>query len=263
VEKSEAARRVKSADRALALVELVAARGAIGFGDVLTELGLPRSSASGLLRTLVAAGWLEHDPLARQYSLGLRAWQVGLAYGGHRDLAAVARPVMDRLSAETGETVQLARLDGVENVYVAISESANPMRLASRVGMRLPAHATGIGKALLSLLPPDEATRRIRSTGLPRLTDRTVTDPDALLGVLERVRAEGFAIDDEEFVSGCRCVAVPLPGVGEVPAAVSITMPTSRTDAAWPRSVLAPLRAAADEIAETLGSLDTGGSGAN
>jgi DNA-binding IclR family transcriptional regulator len=248
--------RVKSADRALAVVEFVAGRGSAAFGEILVELGLPRSSAAGLLHTLVDSGWLQHDVGSRRYALGIRAWQVGQSYAGHRELADIARPVMDRLRDATGETVQLARLDGIDNVYIAISDSPSPMRLASRVGARLSAHATGIGKALLSLLPPAEAEARIRSAKLERLTDRTITDPDDLLAALERIRQDGFAIDDEEFVSGCRCVAVPLPGVGgaEALVAMSITMPTSRTDATWPRSMVGPLRNAADELTTLSGA---------
>lgn len=128
---------VKSADRALALVEFVAAERATSFTAILEALDLPRSSAHGLLQTLTASGWLEHNPQSKQYSLGLRAWQVGPQYRGHHDLENLAKPVMDRLVRAVGETVQLARLDGVENVYIAISESEKEMRLASSVGSRL------------------------------------------------------------------------------------------------------------------------------
>jgi DNA-binding IclR family transcriptional regulator len=176
---------VKSADRALAVIELVAAQGSVSFTEILTALTLPRSSAHALLNTLHVAGWLDHDSSTRQYSLGLRAWQVGQNYTGHRDLANAAKPVMDRLAATLGETVQLARLDGAENVYIAISQHSDSMLLGSSVGMRILAHATGIGKALLSNLDPAESERRLRTVALPRLTDKTVTEVPLLL---ERIR---------------------------------------------------------------------------
>lgn len=246
---------VKSADRALTVVEFVAGKGSASFTEILEGLGLPRSSAHGLLNTLCAAGWLDHNGANKQYSLGLRAWQVGQLYTGHQTLANVAKPVMDRLSLSLGETVQLALLDGVENVYIAISQAPGGMRLGSSVGMRLLAHATGIGKALLSMLEPKEARRRLEAVALPRLTDKTVTDVDDLTELVAAAKTNGFALDDEEYLEGCRCVAVPLTSKsgGGMYAALSVTMPAVRTDAQWPGSILKPLVAASQEIRALLG----------
>ncbi len=246
---------VKSADRALAVVEYVAGKGSASFTEILEGLHLPRSSAHGLLNTLCSAGWLDHNPANRQYSLGLRAWQVGQMYTGHQTLANVAKPVMDRLSATLGETVQLALLDGVENVYIAISQAPTGMRLGSSVGMRLLAHATGIGKALLSMLEPSDAQERLNSVALPRLTAKTVTDVKALTRLVAGAKASGFALDDEEYLDGCRCVAVPLTSEagGGMNSALSVTMPSARTDEEWPGSMLRPLVAAAQEVRALLG----------
>lgn len=251
---------VKSADRALAVVEFVAGKGSASFTEILDGLRLPRSSAHGLLNTLCSAGWLDHNAANRQYSLGLRAWQVGQMYTGHQTLANVAKPVMDRLSASLGETVQLALLDGVENVYIAISQAPSGMRLGSSVGMRLLAHATGIGKALLSLLEPEDAQQRLNSVALPRLTSKTVTDVKALAQLVVDAKASGYALDDEEYLEGCRCVAVPLTSEagGGMNAALSVTMPTARTDEEWPGSILRPLAAAAQEIRALLGVREPG-----
>jgi DNA-binding IclR family transcriptional regulator len=222
--------------------------------EIISDLGLPRSSAHGLLSTLCTAGWLDHNGASKQYSLGLRAWQVGQLYTGHEDLANVSKPIMDRLSASLGETVQLARLDGVENVYIAISHSGG-MRLGSSVGMRLLAHATGIGKALLSTLEPDEAVRRLSSVALPRLTDRTVTDVAELSRLVAAARVSGYSVDDEEYLGGCRCVAVPLTteSGGGMNTALSVTMPTAHTDSDWPGNIIRPLAAAAQQIRALLG----------
>lgn len=251
---------VKSADRALAVIEFVAAKGSASFTEILSSLKLPRSSTHGLLNTLTLAGWLDHNPGTKQYSLGLRAWQVGQMYTRHEALANVAKPVMDRLAQSLGETVQLARLDGVENVYIAISQTPSGMRLGSSVGMRLLAHATGIGKALLSMLDPKEAERRLSSVALPRLTEKTVTDVDELMALVSKARSAGYALDDEEYLAGCRCVAVPLTSEagGGITSALSVTMPVSRTGADWPGSILRPLTAAAQEIRAELGAREPG-----
>lgn len=240
---------VKSADRVLAILDLVADRGPVRFVEVTEALGLPRSSAHGLLATLTARDYLEFDEASRRYALGLSAWRLGQAYTGHGDLVRHARPLMEELAAASGETVQLARLDGVHNVYIAIAHSPRPMQLVSRIGARLHAHATGVGKVLLAGLEPDEARRRLAAGELPRLTDHTVTDVDGLLAVLERVRAEGYAEDLEEYVEGCRCVAVPIRGRDGAPvAAMSLSMPTFRCDDERARAHLAALRAAADRL---------------
>lgn len=240
---------VKSADRTIGLIEFIAENGPIGFNDILIGLGWPRSSTHGLLQTLLGSGWVQHDP-QKKFSLGLRAWQTGQRYAGHRSLVEQAQPIMNQLVATVGETVQLARLDGIENIYIAISESPKPMRLASSVGMRLQSHATGIGKALLSQLDPAEAERRLRAVELARLTDKTVVDVDLIVKELDAIRERGYAIDDEEYLRGCRCVAVPVAVSrdGSVVAALSITMPSSRTDATWPATLIEPLAQAANAL---------------
>lgn len=253
-ERPSAAGPVKSADRALALLWFVAEQGAVSFGEILEELGLARSSAHGLVQTMSHRGWLEHDSSTRRYSLGLRAWQVGHRYTGHHDLANLAKPIMDDLVDDLGETVQLARLDGVENVYIGISESRHPMRLASSVGMRLHAHATGLGKVLLAQLDPDDARSRLEAVTLPRLTERTICDVNELMAALDTVRRDGHSLDNEEYLEGCSCVAVPIrvttPGLV---AAMSVTAPTTRCGQYWPEQPLAALVDAAQRIERRLG----------
>ena len=245
---------VKSAGRALGILDVIGRRGSLRFAELISLLGLPRSSAHGLVHTLLSRGWLEQSPSTRELSLGLRVWELGQQYTTYHDLLSAAKPVMDALALEVGETVQLARLDGLENVYVAISESAQPLRMASTVGMRLPSHATGIGKALLSQLDPDEVTRRLAGVHLETLTVHTISDPEELVAVIDRVRMEGYGEDNEEYQLGCRCVAVPLglPALTtDFPmlTALSVTAPLFRCGPDWPERPLAALRAAVRAIA--------------
>lgn len=245
---------VKSAERALSLLDFVAEQGQVRFQDVVA-FGIPKSSAHALLGTLVRQGWLEFSQSDRKYQLGLHAWEIGNAYDGHHGLIEAAGPIMDDLVAQTSETTQLARLEGIENVYIAIRTSPHPMRMASSVGMRLHSHATGIGKALLSTLPPQEARQRLSSVALPQLTENTVTDVDQLMKKIERVHDLGFAIDDEEFITGCRCVAVPLTTMDEtsIASAISVTMPKIRTDDSWPHSLYPALQVARRRIRSIMG----------
>ena len=141
---------VKSADRVLTLLEYLAEVKHAPFAAIVRDLGLPNSSCHQLLQTVTARGFIEFDEATRTFRLGSRLWEVAQSYTMAEDLAAIAQPLMDDLRDHTTETVQLARLDGLENVYLAISESPHPMKLVSAVGSRLSAHATGLGKVLLA-----------------------------------------------------------------------------------------------------------------
>jgi len=245
---------VKSADRVLTVLDLLAARGPSTFSEIVAALGLPNSSAHNLLHTMVRRDYLEFDPDTRTYGLGLRLWQVAQAYGGNRDLVTIARPLMQQVVDVTGETVQLARLDGVENVYLAIAESPHPMKLVSAVGERLYAHATGLGKALLSSLTDDEVRALLRGVPLPAFTPYTITDTETMITALHEIRARGYATDDEEYVIGCRCVAMAVRDEsGGVVAAMSVSIPTPRHTPAIAERARVTLRDAVDELQRRLG----------
>lgn len=245
---------VKSADRVLTVLDLLAARGPSTFSEIVAALGLPNSSAHNLLQTMVRRDYLEFDQDARTYALGLRLWQVAQAYGGNRDLVTIARPLMQQVVDVTGETVQLARLDGVENVYLAIAESPHPMKLVSAVGERLYAHATGLGKALLAALTDDEVRALLTGVPLPAFTPYTITDVDTMITALGEIRARGYATDDEEYVIGCRCVAMTIhDDSGLVVAAMSVSIPTPRHTPAIADRARVTLAAAVDELQRRLG----------
>lgn len=220
---------VKSAARILTILGYLAEHRGATFTQIVRDLKLPNSSVHQLLHTGVSMGFIESDPDTKTFRVGLRVWEVGKAYKGAEDLAALAKPFMDELVDRTKETVQLARLSGIDNVYLAISESPHVMKLVSSVGSRLPAHATGLGKVLLSGLSNEELARRLDGVQLARFTDRTITSVSQLRKVLEQVRRDGFAEDDEEYVIGCRCIAMPIRNsAGTVIAAMSVSVPTPR-----------------------------------
>ena len=246
--------RVKSADRVMAVLDLLAASGSLSFTAIVERLGLPKSSAHALLRTMEDRGYLTLDPSAREYRLGSRIWELAQAHHRIEDLRAVMKPVMDGVMERTGETVQLARLEGSEAVYLELSESPHPMKLTSRVGARLPAHASAIGKSLLASLDPEEARRRLAAADLPRLTPRTITDPEELLAELERVRRQGYSVDNEEFATGLRCIGMPIrDATGRVVGAMSVSMPTPRYNRAAAANARRALGEAVARAAEKLG----------
>ena len=118
--------------------------------ELARELDIPKSSLHGILRTMIARGWVETDATGTRFGLGVRALQVGAAYLDSDDTVGLVASLLDELAQEFGETVHLGRLDGADVVYIAKRESMHPLRLFSAIGRRLPAHATALGKALLA-----------------------------------------------------------------------------------------------------------------
>lgn len=245
---------VKSAERTLAILDLLTrTEGALTFSELAAALGYPQSSLHGLLRTL-DGGWVEFDPTTRRYALGIRAWEAGNAYLRAVDLAERARPHLTRIRDSLGETVQLAVLDGRYNVYVAKVDGVHALKLASEVGRRLEAHATGVGKVLLAGLPTEELERRFRGVELERFTPRTITDLPSLLRELDVTRHRGYAEDQDEYTIGVHCLAVPvLDHRGEVTAAISTSVPAVRFDADLRTVALSLLQEARRALSAELG----------
>lgn len=246
---------VKSAHRALLILELLTAMEAeVTFTEIADRLDLPRSSVSGLLRTMTDAGWLRLDPHTRAYSLGIRALEAGNAYQRSLGLPARALPIMTDVRDELNEIVQLAVLDGRFNVYIAKVDGSHALRLASEVGRRLPAHATGLGKAILAYLDHSDLLRRFEGVVFESYTPNTITSMEALEDELHRIRRQGFAIDNEEYSLGVRCVAAPVRDhSGTVSCAISVSAPMFRFDRARRARARDLIVRAAADLSRTLG----------
>jgi DNA-binding IclR family transcriptional regulator len=246
---------VKSAKRTLDILVLMTGREArMTFTEISAALDLPRSSLHGLLATLVDSGWVTYQPASRTYGLGIRALEAGNAYLRTDDLPSRARPAMERVRDALDETVQLSVLDGRFNVYVAKVDGQQALVLASAVGRRLPAHATGVGKVLLAGLDPVALDGLLQSVDLERYTANTVTDRAALHRRLQAIREAGYGTDDEEYTAGVRCVAVPIRDQrGEVIAAMSVSAPAIRFDDQISQRARELLLAAAAELSAALG----------
>lgn len=244
---------VRTAARVVAVLDLLAEQGPLTLTEVARRLELPKSSAHGLVHTLASGGYLEHRDDGA-YGLGLRLWQVAQSYDGIERMRRLIKPVMDELVERTGETVQLAQLDGTDVLYLEISLSPHPMKLASAVGERLPAHAAGLGKALLAALDPDDARERLGATELVALTPNTITDLDALMRELTAIRRRGYSLDNEEALLGLRCVATGIrDGSGSTAGGLSVSIPTPRYSKAVAADVRSALEEAATEASRRLG----------
>jgi len=240
-ERPEHFRPVKSASRTLDVLESLATRPR-PFGELARTLRIPKSSLHAILATMQDRGWVEQSTqgLVR---LGLHALRVGTAYLDADEAVARTGALLDRLAATTGETVQLARLDGRSVVYLAKRESTHPVRLISTIGGRLPAHATALGKALLAQRDPADV-RRSLAFPLEALTRHTITDWERLRAELQRTREQGYAVDREEAAEGLCCFAVApaLPSLD----AISVSVPTFRLSPTHEHTLLTALRQARD-----------------
>lgn len=242
---------VQSVERALDVLELLAGSGPLGLSDVAAGARLPEGTAHRLLRTLIVRGYVRqgHD---RRYALGTRL--LGLGDGARRATVAASTPFLARLVELSGETANLAVLEGDHVVYVAQMPSAHRLRLFAEVGRHVAAHSTAVGKVMLAALSDAEVRNLAGRTGLPQRTPRTLTSTTALLDELARIRRSGWAVDDEEEETGVRCVAVPVLDNGRVVAAMSVSGPTTRMPAAPTDTLLNGLRAAASDFAAAVGS---------
>ena len=250
--------RAKSAGHALDVLAAVSARpeGAT-FTELQEELELPKSSLHDVIEVLAARRFVEIDHESRRVTLAVRSWEVGARYFSQHDLVAEARPIMQAVVSELNETVQLSVLDGLDNVYLAKIDCSHPVRLQSEVGRRLPAHATGLGKMLLASRDEDELRAQLQARTLPRFTTNTVTDIDALLEHLESIRAAGFALDDQEYTLGLRCVAVPIyDHRGRVIAALSASVPMMRANLSPLWDALRLVAQASLRISERIGATE-------
>lgn len=255
---------VKSAVRTVELLEYLAARQdkPARIREIGEALGMPRSSAHALLRTLMAQGWVrtqqtDTDESGTLYSIGIRALLVGTSYLDGDPYLPMIAPFLDDLRTDWDETFHLGRLDGTDIVYLATRESRQYRRATSRVGRRLPAHATALGKALLA-----ERVGPERSSHLPAeliaLTPRTVTCHNELDDALETARIRGYATDDEENTAGLRCFAVPLRYTWPAQDAISASVPVSRLTAERERELVQALCAVGDKVSRVLRPIANG-----
>ncbi|MEJ2860613.1 IclR family transcriptional regulator [Actinomycetospora flava] len=216
---------VQSLTRALDLLDHLAdAGGRATLSQLAAASGLPAASVHRLLATLVAQGHVRREA-GRRYALGPRLVRLG-DVAGHV-LGEGVGALLRELVAATGETADLAGLDGDAAVYLAQAASPHPMRMSTEVGHRVPLHATGVGKALLAAMPPDDVDALLARTGMPARTPATITDAGRLAGELATARERSWVLDEGEQEVGVRGVAAPVPGA-PTPCAVSVSGPAVR-----------------------------------
>ncbi len=223
----------------------------LGVTQISGQLGCHKSSISRILATLLVHGFVEKNSQTGKYRLGVKLIELGHRALRHFDLKEWARPFLEDLAERTGEIVHLSILDKNEIVYLDKIGREQLLTVSTRVGGRHPAHSSAMGKVLLSGLSEERLSETLALAPLGRFTANTITEVPRLIKELDKVRRQGFAIDNEESFAGIRCVAAPVKNPrGEVIAAISTTVPKQRMGRERMRELIPLVTGCAQKISE-------------
>ena len=247
--------RVQVLERTLQIVDILAeADTELGPSELAVRLSLHRSTVHRLLMILESHRLIRRSPKEGKYSLGLRFFELGSRAVAQLKLAKRAEPFLQRLVEETGETAHIAVLSGTHMLSVANVVGPCVLQIRSAVGRQSPVHCTAVGKAMIAFLQDRTLDDLISRLALTRFTKRTITSPELLTAELLRIRARGFAVDDEELERGLRCIAAPVRNYsGRVIAAMGTPGPIFRITRSKVPQLGRAVMAAAHDLSADLG----------
>jgi DNA-binding IclR family transcriptional regulator len=233
----------------------------LGVTEMSEALGLSKNNVFRLLATLESKGYIEQDHATEHYRLGPRILEVGQVYLGRLQLLKVAHPLLEDMVRACDEAAYVALLRGVDVVYLDLVQTSHPLRLRSRVGRRLPAYCTAVGKAQLAFEATDQLEKLLSRRKLKRFTPQTITGRTELLRHFREVAATGVALDLEEWEPDVRCVAAPVrDATGRVLAGICVSAPSIRMSMERIDKEIVPLvRETARRISERLAALNGAG----
>jgi len=250
-------------DRAITILEAAAERrDGLTNSEISRKLAIPKSSASYILRTLERRGFLRRDRETGRYRLGLKVLSLGRDVLASLNIGEMAQPFMSSLVERVHMTSHLAVLDQGEAVYVEKVEASGFFKVNTWVGRRMFVHSTSVGKVLVAWMPRPEVEAILREKGLKKRTPRTIISQGRFFAELERVRAHGYAMDDEENSLGARCVAAPVfDMLGRVEFALGISGTVSQMDDDTLPRVVEHLKDTARRISRQIQRVGPGGPG--
>lgn len=252
---------VQSLGRAFSILEEVARhREGIGLAELSKLVGLHNSTAFHLAKTLVSLGYLRQGKDNKRYRIGRPLFALAASALDEIEMVNVATPVLEELSRETSESSHFAVRMGDAVVVIARTSGPGAFQLTDRVGVVRPAHCTALGKIILASLRPDQLRRFVDRAGLKPSTPKSITDPAALMREIAEVQRTGVAVDDGEFNSEVRCVAVPVTDfTGQVIGALGISGPIWRLSNQALHASAQTVQAAADRLSAEFGAKDAAG----
>jgi IclR family pca regulon transcriptional regulator len=224
--------------------------------EIADLAGLSKSTAFRVAHTLEELGYLNRDPETKRYRPGLKVLRLGFSALNSLEMGQIAQPFLKALSAQSGNTTNMTIRDDKDIVYIARNKTQEILSLDLHLGSRLPVHCTSQGKAQLIDLSMEEVNQLLGPGPYPMLGPNTITTLDDLVTELERVRRQGYAINDQELAAGIRSVAAPVRGPErKVIAAINISVPSARASRKELEDTLAPMAIeAARQISLALGA---------
>lgn len=247
---------VKSVDKAIEILDILSSsNGPLGITEISESISLPKSTVSRLLSTLLYRGLVKQEKTTKKYGLGIKLFELGREFLNKLDLRDVVKPFLEELVKEINETGHFVIEDQGEVVYIDKVETTHSLRQYSQIGRRAPLHCTAVGKVILAHKSKEEINLIIKTKGLKRFTDNTITSFERLETELKEVLIKGYAVDNEEIQEHLRCVAAPIFNYnGEVIGAISISGPTIRVKDV--ENISEKVKKTAQKISELLGYKD-------
>lgn len=223
---------ITSLDRAVEVLEVLArTKQGYTLAELSRKTDIPKSTLFRILSTLQDRDCVTLDVDTKEYSLGLKLWELGSAFIEETDLDSAAVPFMRDLAESCEASIFLAVMDEAEVVYIRRMESPDSVMMVRKLGHRAPAYCTATGEAMLAFLPEERREEIIEETNFEEHTPRTNTDPEELRRRLKQVREEGVAVVDGEYNPELLCIASPVLGSrGEVEAAMTVAMSSSEAE---------------------------------
>lgn len=216
---------VQSVGKAMELLNCLAvARRPLSLQELALSTGWAKSTIHGLLAAMREYGVVDQSRLDGKYRLGLRLFELGSVVSGTWDVLLIAKPHLQEIARQTGESVHIGMLDRSDVLYLDYADDRRALRIVAEAGTRLPPHCSALGKAMLAYLPEQEALRALGNRELKAYTPHTITGPALLQQEFARIREAGYAVEDGEMRVGLRAVAAPIFNAYKQPAyAIGVT----------------------------------------
>ncbi|MBC7462781.1 MAG: IclR family transcriptional regulator [Actinobacteria bacterium] len=242
----------KSANRVMDILNLLSGLpGGMTLSAISESLVLPKSSAHEILHAMVEKNYLQWD--CKRYRVGFKVFEIGQTVSRNLDLLQAVRPHLKSTSEKLSAVTQFGVLDKTEVVYLSKMQPHEGIALESRVGSRLPAHVTAIGKAMLSVLPEEEVLERYSGKEFHHFTRNSIGSIEELLSNLRGARASSYAEDMEEYTEGVFCLSVPIPNDGErATYAISVSMSRESWNKVEHDNIVRILETTAKTISESM-----------
>jgi IclR family KDG regulon transcriptional repressor len=240
--------------KVFALLQALSENNETGISDLSVRLAMPKATVYRFLQTMMTLGYVRQETDNERYGLTMKVFELGTKALQYLDMVEIAKRPMQMLADMTGETVHLGTLIDSEIIYIHKVDSRHMLGMYSRVGRRAPLNCTAIGKVLMAWEDPERRDRILKGADFKRLRENTIIDPAAYLTELERVKAQGFGEDREEFDEHIRCLGVPIfDRLNRPIAGMSISFPTFRYDETKEAETVAMLQSVSKDISSQLG----------